>query len=211
MLCINRHARGRWNGLSGNARCLPARLPRPHRSLAGHLLSRHLDRSRRRAPVACPHGLGAAAGCAAADSHGGAARLGHHPHPHDVAARHARHASPLYHRRDHRGRGRAKIFVALPINILEGILGLFIIVATWLPRLGRVGGERTRFVVLGFGTTFLGMFVSATGTLLAPLIAGTRPTATARSQPSAPSSASRTSPSSWRSAFLASRSAAMCR
>ena len=66
----------------------------------------------------------------------------------------------------------AKIFVALPINILEGILGLFIIVATWLPRLGRVGGERTRFVVLGFGTTFLGMFVSATGTLLAPLIAG---------------------------------------
>jgi uncharacterized membrane protein YfcA len=69
----------------------------------------------------------------------------------------------------------AKIFVALPINILEGILGLFIIVATWLPRLGRIGGERTRFIVLGFGTTFLGMFVSATGTLLAPLIAGTAP------------------------------------
>jgi uncharacterized membrane protein YfcA len=67
----------------------------------------------------------------------------------------------------------AKIFVALPINILEGILGLFIIVATWLPRLGRIGGERARFVVLGFSTTFLGMFVSATGTLLAPLIAGT--------------------------------------
>src|SRR5262249_43523324 len=30
-------------------------------------------------------------------------------------------------------------------------------------------------IVLGFGTTFLGMFVSATGTLLAPLIAGTAP------------------------------------
>src|SRR5215471_20756784 len=69
----------------------------------------------------------------------------------------------------------AKIFVALPITILQGILGLFIIVATWLPRLGRVGEERARFVVLGFGTTFLGMFVSATGTLLAPLIAGTAP------------------------------------
>src|SRR5215470_1880510 len=45
-----------------NARRLPASVPRPHRSLAGHLVPRHLDRSRRRAPVACPHGLGAAAG-----------------------------------------------------------------------------------------------------------------------------------------------------
>ncbi len=69
----------------------------------------------------------------------------------------------------------AKIFVALPIAMLQGILGLFIIVATWLPRLGRIGAERTRFVVLGFGATFLGMFVSATGTLLAPLIAGSAP------------------------------------
>ena len=69
----------------------------------------------------------------------------------------------------------AKIFVALPITVLQGILGLFIIVATWLPQLGRIGTERARFVVLGFGTTFLGMFVSATGTLLAPLMAGTAP------------------------------------
>src|SRR5262245_14059256 len=43
---------GRRNGLSGNARRLAACLLRPHRSLAGHLLSRHLDRGRRRALVA---------------------------------------------------------------------------------------------------------------------------------------------------------------
>src|SRR5262245_2551030 len=58
----------------------------------------------------------------------------------------------------------AKIFVALPITVLQGILGVFIIVATWLPELGRIGAEGARFAVLGFGTTFLGMFVSATGT-----------------------------------------------
>jgi uncharacterized membrane protein YfcA len=69
----------------------------------------------------------------------------------------------------------AKIFISLPIALLQGILGLFILTVTWLPRLGRVGGERARFVALGFGTTFLGMFVSATGTLLAPLIAGSTP------------------------------------
>src|SRR4029079_19289151 len=38
-------------------------------------------------------------------------------------------------------------------------------------KLGRFGAERSRFGVLGFATTFLGVFVSATGTLLAPFIA----------------------------------------
>jgi uncharacterized membrane protein YfcA len=69
----------------------------------------------------------------------------------------------------------AQIFIALPISMLQGILGVFILTVTWMPRLGRFGAERTRFVVLGFGATFLGMFVSATGTLLAPLIAGNAP------------------------------------
>ena len=69
----------------------------------------------------------------------------------------------------------AKIFVALPIGLLQGILGLFIVTVTWLPRLGRFGTERARCVALGFGTTFPGMFVSATGTMLAPLVAGSAP------------------------------------
>src|SRR5262249_10972759 len=43
----------------------------------------------------------------------------------------------------------AKIFVSLPVAILQGILGLFIITVTWLPRLGRFGTERVRFLAVG--------------------------------------------------------------
>ena len=69
----------------------------------------------------------------------------------------------------------AKIFVALPISWLQGILGAFILVMTWMPSLGRIGAQRGRFAVLGFGTTFLGVFVSATGTLLPPFVASAAP------------------------------------
>jgi uncharacterized protein len=69
----------------------------------------------------------------------------------------------------------AKVFVALPTATLLGILGAFILVVTWMPTLGRLGAERGRFVVLGFITTFLGIFVSATGTLLAPFVASAAP------------------------------------
>jgi uncharacterized protein len=69
----------------------------------------------------------------------------------------------------------AKIFVALPITVLQGILGVFILAVTWMPKLGRVGAERSRFLAVGFGTAFLGMFVSATGTLLAPFVASSAP------------------------------------
>lgn len=69
----------------------------------------------------------------------------------------------------------AKVFVALPISTSLGILGVFILLVTWMPSLGRLGAERGRFVVLGFFTTFLGIFVSATGTLLAPFVASAAP------------------------------------
>jgi uncharacterized membrane protein YfcA len=69
----------------------------------------------------------------------------------------------------------AKVFVALPISWLQAILGAFILLVTWMPNLGRIGALRDRFAVLGFGTVFLGVFVSATGTLLAPFIAGATP------------------------------------
>jgi uncharacterized protein len=65
----------------------------------------------------------------------------------------------------------ANVFVTLPMAGLQGILGAFILLVTWMPRLGRVGAERGRFAVLGFATTFLGVFVSATGSLLAPFVA----------------------------------------
>jgi uncharacterized protein len=69
----------------------------------------------------------------------------------------------------------AKVFVALPVPLLQGILGCFIIAMTWLPRLGRIGAESGRFAVLGFVATFVGVFVSATGTLVAPVVASAAP------------------------------------
>src|SRR5262249_45865842 len=69
----------------------------------------------------------------------------------------------------------AKVFVALPLSWLQAILGAFILLVTWMPRLGLVGAQRGRVAVLGFGTTFLGVFVSATGSLLAPFVARAAP------------------------------------
>lgn len=70
----------------------------------------------------------------------------------------------------------AKIFVSLPMGWLQLILGCFILLVTWMPKLGRIGGVRARFVGVGFAATFLGVFVSATGTLIAPFIAAASPT-----------------------------------
>lgn len=69
----------------------------------------------------------------------------------------------------------AKVFVALSPSYLQLILGVFMLLVTWMPSLGRVGAERGRFAFLGFGTTFIGVFVSATGTLLAPFIMSATP------------------------------------
>ena len=64
-----------------------------------------------------------------------------------------------------------KVFVSLPTTTLQGILAVFILVVTWLPKLGRIGAERGRFLLLGFVATFAGIFVSATGTIVAPFVA----------------------------------------
>jgi uncharacterized membrane protein YfcA len=69
----------------------------------------------------------------------------------------------------------AKVFVSLSASWLELILGGFILLATWMPNLGRLGAERGRFAALGFAATFLGVFVSATGTLIAPVVASSTP------------------------------------
>jgi uncharacterized membrane protein YfcA len=68
-----------------------------------------------------------------------------------------------------------KLVISLPTSTLLGVLGAFVLLVTWMPRLGRIGAERGRFLFLGFGVTFLGMFVSATGTLIAPIIAHASP------------------------------------
>ena len=69
----------------------------------------------------------------------------------------------------------AKVFVTLPVAWLNAILGSFILLVTWFPNLGRIGALRGRFAVLGFLTVFVGVFVSATGSLLAPFIASATP------------------------------------
>jgi uncharacterized membrane protein YfcA len=67
------------------------------------------------------------------------------------------------------------IFVSLPQAILMGVLGLFVMVVAWAPQVGRLGPERGRFALLGFGVTVLGVFVSATGTLVGPFVAAASP------------------------------------
>jgi uncharacterized membrane protein YfcA len=44
-----------------------------------------------------------------------------------------------------------------------------------MPKIARVGSTRNRFAVIGFGATFLGMFVSATGTMTSPFVASAAP------------------------------------
>lgn len=69
----------------------------------------------------------------------------------------------------------AQIFVTLSTGVLQGILGMFILILTWAPQFAQFGPDRGRFAFLGFGATFLGMFVSATGVLLAPFVASVSP------------------------------------
>lgn len=68
-----------------------------------------------------------------------------------------------------------RIFVSLPESVLLLGLGISILVLAWVPKLARFGPERGRFVFLGFVVTFLGIFISATGTLLAAFTAAIAP------------------------------------
>ena len=69
----------------------------------------------------------------------------------------------------------AKLFVSIPQGLLMGVLGVFVLIMTWAPQLGRFGGVRDRFAGLGFGVTVLGVFVSATGTIVGPFVAAASP------------------------------------
>ena len=64
-----------------------------------------------------------------------------------------------------------RIFISLPEFILQMILGFSVLFLAWMPRMSQFGPERGRFVFVGFLTTFLGIFISATGTLLAAFTA----------------------------------------
>jgi uncharacterized membrane protein YfcA len=64
-----------------------------------------------------------------------------------------------------------QIFVSLPAATLQTILGIFIIVFTWMPKMASGGSLPGRFGLVGFTATFVGMFVSATGSLVGPFVA----------------------------------------
>ena len=68
-----------------------------------------------------------------------------------------------------------RIFVSLPESVLLLGLGISILVLAWVPKLARFGPERGRFVFVGFIVTFLGIFISATGTLLAAFTSAIAP------------------------------------
>lgn len=69
----------------------------------------------------------------------------------------------------------AQVFITLPVGVLQGIIALFILFAVWMRRVGQVGSARNRFAAVGFAATFLGVFVSASGTLVGPFCAHASP------------------------------------
>lgn len=69
----------------------------------------------------------------------------------------------------------AQIFVVLSSAWLQIVIGGFIILFVWMPRIASAGTDRYRFAVVGFICTLVGMFVSATGTMLSPFVASAAP------------------------------------
>ena len=69
----------------------------------------------------------------------------------------------------------SRIFIGLSESVLLFILGVSILILCWVPKIAQVGPEKFRFVFVGFAVTFLGVFISATGTLLAAFTATVAP------------------------------------
>ncbi|MCB2099340.1 MAG: sulfite exporter TauE/SafE family protein [Rhodobacterales bacterium] len=62
----------------------------------------------------------------------------------------------------------ANLFVALPVSVLQIILGLFVLYAVWAPRFKTARPGRAAFFGVGAVAAFTTMFVGATGPLIAP-------------------------------------------
>lgn len=56
-----------------------------------------------------------------------------------------------------------QVVVNLPVAILQGVLGAFILYSVWGPKIGGLGGNAKGLVTGGFLTTLLTMFIGATG------------------------------------------------
>lgn len=65
----------------------------------------------------------------------------------------------------------AQVVVSLPTAILQTVLGLFILYATWAPKFHTNKPTKKTFFGVGLFATFATMFVGATGPLVAPFVA----------------------------------------
>lgn len=64
----------------------------------------------------------------------------------------------------------ARVFVALPVGVLQAAIALFILYSVWAPRLRLSRMPRSGFLPVGVVTTFLTMFVGGTGPLVAAFV-----------------------------------------
>ncbi len=64
-----------------------------------------------------------------------------------------------------------KFVVSLPIPVLQFVLALFILYSTWAPKFSTNKPGKLAFINVGMLSSFLTMFVGATGPLLAPFVA----------------------------------------
>mgnify|MGYP001394004481 FL=1 len=63
------------------------------------------------------------------------------------------------------------LFISLPVSVLQSIIALFILYSTWSKKISAHKSHRTVLFFVGGGSSFLSMFVGATGPLIAPFVA----------------------------------------
>lgn len=68
----------------------------------------------------------------------------------------------------------AGVAVSLPKSVLLVVIGVFVLVSTWAPKLGNRPVPVRGFALVGAATAFVTMFVGATGPFLAPFLAPER-------------------------------------
>lgn len=64
----------------------------------------------------------------------------------------------------------ARIFTSLPVTLLQTLLGLFIIVIVWAPKLTPRNVGKLGFLWVGIGASFSTMFLGATGPIVAAFL-----------------------------------------
>lgn len=65
-----------------------------------------------------------------------------------------------------------RIVVSLPVSLMQGILGMFMLYVCFSPKITAGMPSQRRFFALGVVGAFISMFIGATGTILAPWVRG---------------------------------------